>query len=230
MATVLITGANRGIGLALAEAFVQRGDRVIAAVRDPFRVPDFLKTATREQMVLVGMDVADPRSVQRAAASVKEPVDVLINNAGISGHRAASTLDMDIEDFLNTLSVNTLGPLRVARAFLPHLRKSTRGRILNISTQMGSLTYAAASKSDRMAYRASKTALNKVMQGMATDLKADNIAVAVAHPGWVKTDMGGQAADLTVAESAAGLVKLVDAMTLDNTGQFFRWDGTIHPW
>jgi NAD(P)-dependent dehydrogenase (short-subunit alcohol dehydrogenase family) len=230
MNTVLITGANRGIGLALAEAFVQRGDRVIAAVRDPFRVPDFLKTAPREQMILIGMDVADARSVERAAASVKEPIDVVINNAGISGHRADSTLDMDIEDFLNTLSVNTLGPLRVARAFLPHLRQSERGRILNISTQMASLTYASAFKSDRMAYRASKTALNKVMQGMATDLKADNIAVALAHPGWVKTDMGGQAADLKVAESAAGLLKLIDSLTLDHTGQFFRWDGTIHPW
>jgi NAD(P)-dependent dehydrogenase (short-subunit alcohol dehydrogenase family) len=230
MATVLITGANRGIGLALAELLVQRGDRVIAAVRDPFRVPDLLKTAPREQMVLVGMDVADPRSVARAAESIKEPVDVLVNNAGISGHRSSTTLDMEIEDFLNTVSVNTLGPLRVARAFLPHLRQSSHARILNISTQMGSLTYGGAGQSDRMAYRASKTALNKIMQGMATDLKRESIAVALVHPGWVKTDMGGSAADLTAAQSAAGLAKLIDDLTVAQTGSFFRWDGTIHPW
>jgi NAD(P)-dependent dehydrogenase (short-subunit alcohol dehydrogenase family) len=230
MTTVLITGANRGIGLALAMAFVARGDRVIATVRDPFNVPDFLKTAPREQMILIGMEVTDTRSVSRAADAIREPVDVLINNAGISGQRSASTLDMDLDDFARTVAVNTLGPLRVARAFLPHLKKSDNGRILNISTQMGSLTYSGAGLSDRMAYRASKTALNKIMQGLATDLKPEGIVVALAHPGWVRTDMGGSAADLSTEESAAGLMALVDRLTLADTGHFFRWDGTIHPW
>jgi NAD(P)-dependent dehydrogenase (short-subunit alcohol dehydrogenase family) len=230
MTTCLITGANRGIGLAMASALIARGDRVIAAVRDPFKVPELLRTAPRENCMLIGMDVADQRSVARAAASVNEPVDVLVNNAGITGNRSESTLDMDVEDFLNTLSVNTLGPLRVTRAFLPHLRRSKAGKILNISTQMGSLTYPSAPQSDRMAYRASKTALNKVMQGLAGDLKPENITVIVAHPGWVQTDMGGSGADLTPRESAEALIALVDGLTMKDTGQFFRWNGTIHPW
>ncbi|MGL4637323.1 MAG: SDR family oxidoreductase [Beijerinckiaceae bacterium] len=230
MTTYLITGANRGIGLALAEVLIARGDRVIAAVRDPFKVPELLRMAPKDQAMIIGMDIADDRSVTRAAVSVKEPVDVLINNAGILGQTSDTTLDVDLQAFQTTLAVNTIGPLRVAQAFLPHLRQGKAPRILNISTQMGSLTYANASSSRRIAYSASKAALNKVMQGMATDLKPAGIIVALAHPGWVKTDMGGDGADITPAESAAGLVALLDRLEMTQTGQFFRWDGTVHPW
>jgi NAD(P)-dependent dehydrogenase (short-subunit alcohol dehydrogenase family) len=230
MATILITGANRGIGYAMTEALLKRGDRVIATVRDPFHVPDLLKTAPRDQMILLGMEVTDQRSVDRAAASVKEPIDILINNAGVLGQLSESTLDMDLNSFMQTMQVNTLGPMRVSLAFLPHLKRSENARILTISTQMASLTYAQASNSDRMAYRASKAALNKIMQGMASDFVKEGVSVALVHPGWVKTDMGGEQADITPQESATGILALLDKLTMKDTGHFFRWDGTTHPW
>jgi NAD(P)-dependent dehydrogenase (short-subunit alcohol dehydrogenase family) len=227
MTTILITGANRGIGLALAETFIARGDRVIATMRDPFRLPDLLKTAPRALCAVIGMEVTDQRSVDRAAASVKEPIDVLINNAGVYGSRTDSSLEVDLGTFAEVLAVNTLAPIRVARAFLPQLKQSKAPRILTISSQMGALSGSA---SGSIAYRTSKAAVNKAMQVVASDLRADGIAVAVAHPGWVQTDMGGGGADLTAQESARGLIALIDRLTLKETGQFFRWDGTIHPW
>jgi NAD(P)-dependent dehydrogenase (short-subunit alcohol dehydrogenase family) len=227
MTTILITGANRGIGLALAETFIARGDRVIATMRDPFRLPDLLKTAPRALCAVIGMEVTDQRSVDRAAASVKEPIDVLINNAGVYGSRTDSSLEVDLGTFAEVLAVNTLAPIRVARAFLPQLRQSKAPRILTISSQMGALSGSA---SGSIAYRTSKAAVNKAMQVVASDLSADGIAVAVAHPGWVQTDMGGGGADLTAEQSARGLIALIDRLTLKETGQFFRWDGTTHPW
>jgi NAD(P)-dependent dehydrogenase (short-subunit alcohol dehydrogenase family) len=228
MTTFLITGANRGIGLAMAEALIARGDRVIAAVRDPFRVPDVLKTAAKEHCVIVGMDVGDQRSVDRAAAAITEPVDVLVNNAGVNPPGRSSATNADLLELMQVLAVNTVAPLRVAQAFLPHLRRSATPRIVTVSSQMGSLT--TANSNGAMAYRTSKAAVNKVMQCLATDVKADNIAVVVVHPGWVRTDMGGSAADLSPEESAAGLIALADGLTIRDTGQFFRWNGTVHPW
>jgi NAD(P)-dependent dehydrogenase (short-subunit alcohol dehydrogenase family) len=228
MTTFLLTGANRGIGLAMAAALIGRGDRVIAAVRDPFKLPDLLKTAAREHCIVIGMDVADQRSVDRAAASIKEPVDVLVNNAGFNPPGRSNAITADLAAFTRTLEVNTIAPLRVAQAFLPQLRQSKNGRMLTVSSQMGALT--TANSSGAMAYRASKTAVNKVMQCLASDLRSENIPVVVAHPGWVRTDMGGGGADLSPEDSAAGLITLIDGLTMKDTGLFFRWNGTIHPW
>lgn len=227
MTTVLITGANRGIGLALASAYIARGDRVIAMVRDPFRVPDILKTAPREHAVIIGMEVTDERSVLRAAASLKEPIDILINNAGTKGPERQTAVDMDFAGFAQVLAVNTVAPLRVAQAFLAHLKQSRNPRILTVSSQMGALSGA---RDGTVAYRASKAAVNKIMQCLAFELKSEGITVCVAHPGWVRTDMGGAGADISTTESAAGLVALLDRLTLEETGQFFRHDGSIHPW
>jgi NAD(P)-dependent dehydrogenase (short-subunit alcohol dehydrogenase family) len=227
MTTFLITGANRGIGYAMVEALIRRGDRVIATVRDPFKLPELLRTAPREQMVVIGMDVRDERAVARAASSLGEPVDVLINNAGIMGPDRADTLDVDLAAFAEVLAVNTIAPLRVARAFLPQLKQSASPRIMTISSQMGALS---GSSTGAVAYRTSKAAVNKAMQCLATDLKPQGVAVCVVHPGWVQTEMGGASADITPEESAAGLLGVVDRLTMAETGQFFRWNGTIHPW
>ncbi|MBF9233614.1 SDR family oxidoreductase [Microvirga alba] len=227
MGTYLITGIGRGIGQELTRILLSRGDRVIGTVRDPGQVPAeweaFVKNGRLE---LLKLDVRDEASIADAASRVNEPVDVLINNAGIIGPDRQSTLNMDFEGFLDTLRVNTLGPLRVVQAFLPQLRRSPQAKIVTISSRMGSLSYA---KSDRIAYRASKAAVNKVMQGLATDLAVDGIAAIAVHPGWVQTDMGGSGADISVQQSAAGLVKLVDRLTLKETGGFFDWQGDAIP-
>jgi len=205
---ILITGANRGIGKALVAAAVGAGHSPISATR-PGQGGDVI------------FDATDHAAARRAAAEVG-PIDALINNAGIIGPENQSTLDMDFDGFRQTLEVNTLAPLAVAQAFLPNLRAGQAPRILSISSQMGWMGYA---KSDRIAYRASKAALNKVMQGLATDLAGDGIPVALVDPGWVRTDMGGSEADEDPAEVAAGILALTHTLTLEQTGWFFTWRG-----
>lgn len=227
MGTYLVTGTGRGIGQELARVLIARGERVIGTVREPDRERGKWAAPFAEgRLSLLPMDVREGESVARAAASLNEPIDVLVNNAGIIGPDRQSTLDMDFDGFLETLRVNTLGPLRVAQAFLPHLRRAKAPKIVTISSRMGSLSHA---KSDRIAYRASKAAVNKVMQGLATDLQAEGVVAVSVHPGWVRTDMGGSAADISVQDSAAGLVRLIDGLTMDDTGGFFDWNGERLP-
>lgn len=223
MGTILITGAGRGIGRELVRVLLARGERVIATVRDAARVPpEWVGYRESGQLVVLSLDVRDGRSGAEAAKAVSGPIDVLINNAGIIGPERQSTLDMDFDGFLDTLAVNTLGPLRVVQAFLPHLRRAPSAKIVTVSSRMGSLSHA---KSDHIAYRASKAAVNKVMQGLATDLREEGITVVSVHPGWVRTDMGGSGADISVEESATGLLRLIDRLTLSDTGGFFDWQG-----
>ncbi|MBX3218156.1 MAG: SDR family oxidoreductase [Labilithrix sp.] len=220
MSTFLVTGCGRGVGLALTKALLARGDRVIGSLRGG-EAP-----LTHERFELVRFDVRDRAAILAAASSVRGPVDVLVNNAGIIGPRTPA-LAMDFDAFAETLDINVLGALRVVQAFLPHLREAPEAKVLTISSQLGSMAYPG---SDRIAYRASKAALNKLMQGLALDLAADGIAVLTAHPGWVRTDMGGAGADIAPDESAAGLLALVDRLTLETTGRFLDWDGSPRPW
>jgi NAD(P)-dependent dehydrogenase (short-subunit alcohol dehydrogenase family) len=225
--TYLITGIGRGIGQELARVLLHRGERVIGTLRGLKQTsPEWGEFIASGQLKLFELDIRDSASIRRAASSIVEPVDVLINNAGIIGPQRQSTMDMDFDGFLETLNVNTLGPLRIVQAFLPHLRRSRAARIVTISSRMGSLSYA---KSDQIAYRASKAAVNKVVQGLATDLRDEGIAAIAVHPGWVRTDMGGSGADISVQESAEGLVRLIDRLKLDDTGGFFDWRGEQLP-
>ncbi len=219
MTTLLITGVARGIGRELALQALAKGWRVFGSVRNAGEAPVGVG-----EMVF---DVTDHAVVRAAAAAFDETIDVLINNAGIIGPTRQSTLDMDFDGFAQTLAVNTIAPLVVTQAFLPQLKRSNHPRVLTVSSQMGSMSYA---KSDRIAYRASKAAVNKVMQGLATDLAPAGIAVAALHPGWVRTDMGGKGADIAPAESAAGILAIAEQLTLATTGRFLNWDGSERPW
>jgi NAD(P)-dependent dehydrogenase (short-subunit alcohol dehydrogenase family) len=231
MSTILITGANRGIGFELTRQMTERGESVIATCRAPAEAAELRSLADAHPTTLniVQLTVTNPASIAAAKASVSQKaIDVLVNNAGIIGPKRQSTLDMDFDGWLETFDVNTLGPLRVLQAFLPNLERSAWPRVLTITSRMGSLTASPAT--DRIAYRASKAALNRTMLAVAGDLKSRNIAVAVAHPGWVQTDMGGQMAALTPAASAAGLIEVIDRMTLSNTPRFFDHDGSTISW
>lgn len=234
MSTYLITGANRGIGLALAREVLQNGHTVLATARDPAGAVDLQAMATRNpgRITVLKLDVADPASITRLGETLKShlgdgAIDVLVNNAGIIGPARQSTLDMDFDGFLSTLQVNTIAPLRVAQMALPFLRRSAQARILTISSAMGSMSHQ---RSDRIAYRTSKAAVNKVMQALASDLAPSGIAVAVAHPGWVRTDMGGQGADISAPDSARGLSLVIDGLSMNRTGSFFNYDGSIVQW
>ncbi|TBW38725.1 SDR family oxidoreductase [Siculibacillus lacustris] len=230
MATILITGANRGIGLALVECFAARGDRVIATARDPSTVEGLAAVVSRfpDLVEVHALEVTDPVSIAALAARLDDrPLDVLINNAGVIGPQRQSSLDMDFAGWLDTFRVNTLAPLAVAQALLPALRRGDHAKILTVSTAMGSM---AAKGSDRVAYRSSKAAVNKVMQCLATDLRGEGIAVAVCHPGWVKTEMGGDGAELTPEMSATGITRIVDRMSIGHSPAFHVWDGTTMQW
>ncbi|MEI8144064.1 MAG: SDR family oxidoreductase [Alphaproteobacteria bacterium] len=233
MRTTLVTGANRGIGLALVKTLLSRGDKVIATSRDPGGAIELTKLASGSSLTVLPLAVTDAASVAAFATAVETLVgskglDVLINNAGIIGPRIGTAAEpMDFEAFAETLAVNTLGPLRVTQALLPLLRRAKGAKVLTISSAMGSMSH---SRSDRIAYRASKAAVNKVMQGLASDLAAEGIAVAVAHPGWVRTDMGGSGADISPDESARGLSGVIDALKPNPAGAFFNWSGEALPW
>jgi NAD(P)-dependent dehydrogenase (short-subunit alcohol dehydrogenase family) len=226
MTTILITGAARGIGRALCEDALRRGWAVIGSVRDA-AAAKALEAEFGPRFQALVFDVTDAPAIARAAASLDTPLDILINNAGIIGPDRQSALEMDFDGLRQTLEVNTLAPLRVSQAFLPHLKRSAKPRILTISSNMGSLSYA---KSDHLAYRISKAAVNKAMQGLATDLKRQGVAVAVLHPGWVRTDMGGAGADISPAASAKGILDVAEGLTIEGSGRFLSYDGREMAW
>lgn len=230
MKTVLITGANRGIGLELTRERVAQGDQVLACARKPADAAMLQALAANHRAALsvIPLNVADATSVFALCNAVGErPLDVLVANAGIIGPERQSTLDMDYEGWAETFAVNAMGPLRVAQALLPNLRRSENALVMIVSSQMGSM---ASSSSDRLAYRASKAAANKVAQALAHDFKPMGIAVVAVHPGWVRTDMGGAQAPLAPAESARGLSRLIDETGMAHTGRFLNVDGAELRW
>lgn len=222
MARVLVTGAGRGIGAALVREGLARGHQMMASIRredDASSLPDGVE--------VLQFDVTNHEAIGEVAAQLDGPIDVLVNNAGVIGPDRQATLDMDFEGFRQTLEINTIAPLAVTQAFLPHLKRSKEAKIVMISSQMGRLTYQ---KSDRIAYRASKAALNKVMQGLATDLFAAAIAVQSLDPGWARTDMGGADADISAQESAVGLMDRIEELTMAKTGTFVNYAGETIGW
>ena len=230
MSNVLITGANRGIGLELARCYAGNGDTVFACCRSPEEASDLiaLKNEHDNNVQIFPLDVTDPDSISGLKAILDEmPIDILINNAGIIGPENQSTWNMDFDGFIETLNINTLSPLRILQAFLDNLKASTSPKAITISSRMGSFT---STNTNQIAYRASKAAVNRVMFAAAADLKKDGITVAVMHPGWVRTDMGGPGADISPTQSGAGLFKVIENLQIYNSGGYFDWDGSDIKW
>ena len=236
METVLITGANRGIGLELVKILLQDGRRVIATCRDPESavdlrglVSDMGTDATSDATLdIQQLEVTDSNSIDALRAKLSGvQIDVLINNAGVKGSEHQSLKHMDVDAWRHTFEVNTIAPFQVSMALLENLKLSSRPRIITVSSQMGALSRAG---SGVYAYRSTKAAVNKVMQLMAKDLDSEGIIVCPIHPGWVQTDMGGASADITVNESASGIVALMDSLTKEQSGRFWNWNGEEHPW
>ena len=231
LSTVLITGANRGIGLELVKTYFKAGTwRILACCRAPEHAEELssIAKASNGKIIVHKLDVTDARSVADFYAAIKgDRLDVLINNAGIMGGDRQSAFDMDYEQWIEVFKVNTMAPLRIAQAVIDNLRSSKNPKIVTISSQMGALALKGRGV---YAYRASKAAVNKVMQTLALDLAEENITVTLIHPGWVQTDMGGKAADISVQESAKGIYELIFSLTLNDSGRFFKWTGEEHPW
>lgn len=225
MTTILITGAGRGIGFELARQSAQMGWNVLGSVRSVEAQKELAEKLP--EMTVLNFDVTDHDAIEKVSSALHSPIDVLVNNAGIIGPDVQSTLDMDFEGFAKTMATNVFAPLKIAQVFLPLLKQGSNPRMVNISSKMGRMEFDA---SDRIAYRASKSALNKVTQGLATDLKSDGITCVAMHPGWVQTDMGSSAADVTPNASAAGILEVIQSLKIEDTGKFIDWDGTSRSW
>lgn len=212
--TVLITGASRGIGAGLADHYRAAGHDVIGTSRSP--------------VAEITLDVARPADhTAMAQALGNRSIDLLICNAGVyldKGDRLETGYGADL--WASSFATNVTGVFLTVQALLPHLRRAKAGRIAIISSQMGSSERAPGGS---YIYRASKAAVTNLGRNLATDLKPEGIAVGVYHPGWVRTDMGGDSAEITPQEAVRGLAARFDALSLDSTGCFETWDGRAHP-
>ena len=225
----VVTGANRGIGLELTRRLLERGDTVVAGCRAPGRAEalNAFAAAHPGRCTVAALDVTSDASVAAFAASLEgRPIDVLVNNAGVSGG-AQSIDEMDYAGWEQALAVNTLGPFRATVALLPSLRRAERPRVVTVSSLMGSLSGRSTGS---YAYRSSKAAVNKVMQVLSVELAPSGVIVVPVHPGWVRTDMGGPHAPLSVEESVAGLIDVIDGLEPEHSGRFLDWRGKKLPW
>jgi NAD(P)-dependent dehydrogenase (short-subunit alcohol dehydrogenase family) len=230
MTTTLITGANRGIGLALARQYTEAGDRVFATCRSPADAHDLnsLAASSGGRLTVHGLDVGDGASIAACAKAVGDtPIDILINNAGILGGKSQTLESIDFDAWIDAFKVMTIGPFRMVQTFLPNLKAAAAPKVMTVTSQLAASTWPFGGS---YAYSSAKAGVNKVMQTLAKDLKAQNITVAMIHPGWVKTDMGGDGADITAEESATGIRSVIAGLTPETSGKFYKWNGDIHPW
>ena len=230
MATYVVTGANRGIGLELVAQLVAQGHHVLATARQPERAEALsaLTSAHPGQLEILALDVSDPASITAFGQAVGDrPVDVLINNAGVL-LRGGGPGELDYEKIELTFRINTLGPLRVTEALLPALRAAAQPVIANITSQMGSI--ADNTSGGAYSYRISKAALNMAIRSLSLDLGRQGMVALVLHPGWVQTDMGGPNAKITTAQSVTGMLSTIQRATAEHAGKFWSWDGTELPW
>jgi NAD(P)-dependent dehydrogenase (short-subunit alcohol dehydrogenase family) len=227
MPTALITGANRGIGLRFARRYGADGWRVLATCRNPNTAGEL--SEVEGDLQIEALDVTDQQRVDDLAESLGgEAIDVLINNAGIAARNSGTFGELDPYAWSQGFRVNTIAPLLIAQAFVEHVAASDRRKMAFVTSRLGSI--ALNEDGGRYAYRSSKAALNMACKSLAADLAPRGITVAVFHPGWVRTDMGGPGAPVTPEDSAAGMCKVIEGLTLADSGGFFDYDGDRVPW
>lgn len=228
MPSVLITGANRGLGLEFAKQYEADGWRVYACCRKPDAASDLNALAASDRVSVHALDIGDHEAIDALAKELDGvAIDVLLNNAGAFGDRAGFG-NSDYETWSRMFRVNSLGPMKVAEAFVDHVAKSERKVIANVTSKMGSI--GDNTSGSYYIYRSTKAALNMITKSLALDLSGRGISVCVLHPGWVKTDMGGMGAPLEPTESISGMRGVLNGMSLEKSGGFFNYDGADIPW
>jgi len=242
MRNILVTGASRGLGLEFTRQYLERGERVFAGSRAPDQARELakLKTVHREKLVILPLDVADEKSIDRSHAVVQSEIDtlhLLINNAGIYGsggkvgeteRRTEQLGELNLEDGLKVLRVNALAPLLIAQRYLDLLRKADHAKIVGISSGYGSIS--ANTTGFPYYYSASKAALNMSMRSLAADAAKWGIITVLLDPGWVRTDMGGSEAPISAQQSVKGMVQVIDSLSSKNSSSFLDWHGKEQPW
>ncbi len=228
--TILITGANRGIGLELTRQFSEDGWQVLACCRSPEDAEDLKVLAAEYPAVeMFLLDVTNYDQLAALSSQLKDrPIDILLSNAGIYGPRGVSFGEVDAVAWRQVLEVNTIAPLMLAQAFIEQVAISRQKLVAMISSKMGSIADNGSGGS--YIYRTSKTAVNQVVKSIANDVEGRGISAISLHPGWVRTEMGGLNGEIEVNESVAGLKQVLTGAGLVQSGQFFNFDGSVIPW
>ncbi|MEI8573658.1 SDR family oxidoreductase [Methylomonas sp. EFPC1] len=231
MQTVLITGANRGLGLEFCRQYAAADYQVIAACRKPDQAEHLAALAKQYSHIQIEtLDVADFNQIDALASKLADcKIDVLLNNAGVYGDQAGRGLgQLDYQTWENVLAVNVMAPLKLAEAFLPQVQRGDKRLIVALSSLMGSMTDNTSGGS--ILYRSSKAALNAALKSLSIDLRPSSIGVLILHPGWVRTDMGGPNGLIDVEESVSGMRKVIANFSLADSGSFVKYDGSALPW
>ena len=228
--TILITGANRGIGLELTRQFSEDGWQVLACCRSPEDAEDLKVLAAEYPAVeMFLLDVTNYDQLAALSSQLKDrPIDILLSNAGIYGPRGVSFGEVDAVAWRQVLEVNTIAPLMLAQAFIEQVAISRQKLLAMLSSKMGSIADNGSGGS--YIYRTSKTAVNQVVKSIANDVEGRGISAISLHPGWVRTEMGGPNGEIDVNESVAGLKQVLTGAGLAQSGQFFNFDGAVIPW
>jgi NAD(P)-dependent dehydrogenase (short-subunit alcohol dehydrogenase family) len=229
---VLVTGANRGLGLELTRQCLTRGDYVFAGCRKPARAAALQSLATlyEGRLTLLVLDVTDEETLDASREIVSartEALDLLFNNAAIHPGDEAIT-DLNAETLIHTFRVNAVGPMIVARCYLDLLNAADPAKIINISSEAGSISRMQHHRG--YAYYASKAALNMLTRALAWEKKLSGVIAVAIHPGWVRTDMGGDHAPLSPVDSVAGILRVVDGLDSASSGRFYTYEGDQYPW
>ena len=230
---IVITGASRGIGLEMARILIAQGHFVYGAVRNPDGATDLQAAGPAG---ILKLDIGDMESINNFCNELAETIDsldILVNNAGITSNdlgadrRQCNPWQIDPQVVLEETRINALGPMMITRGLVDLLESGDNPVVLNTSSQLGSMVIGAMMPFD-VAYNVSKAAVNMITVMSASTNK--NICFVTLHPGWVKTDMGTDAAELEVPEAAGAIVDSLLSLTIEDSGRFIRWDGTDHPW
>jgi NAD(P)-dependent dehydrogenase (short-subunit alcohol dehydrogenase family) len=230
MPTVLITGANRGLGIEFCRQFAKANWTVIACCRTPDSATELRRLCEHTTLQIEELDVSNFEQINTLSNKLSDlKIDVLINNAGIyQDTKQTSFGSLDYKAWAHSLQVNMIAPVKLAEAFFHQIIHSDKRLIVNISSLMGSI--ADNSSGGSLLYRSSKAALNAAMKSLSIDLKHHTIGILTLHPGWVLTDMGGANALITATESVTGMRQVIESFSLTQTGCFVRYDGKPMPW
>ncbi|NOI30799.1 SDR family oxidoreductase [Vibrio coralliilyticus] len=226
MKTVLITGANRGIGLSLVKNYLAQGWQVHATYRSEKSSQDLLELEG-DNLTCHPLDVTDYQGLSEFANALPA-LDVLINNAGYYGPKGYGFGNTDIDEWRKVLEINTIAPLKLVEALFPNLQRGQLKKIACLSSKVGSMTENTSGGG--YIYRSSKAALNSVVKSLSNDLSSQGFTVLALHPGWVQTEMGGPNALIDTQTSAAGLVEVIESADISRSGEFINYDGTPLPW
>ena len=228
--TILITGANRGIGLELTEQFAEDGWQVLACCRNPADAGQLQALIERGlDIELHALDVTDYEQMATLASQLdKRPIDILLSNAGIYGSKGVGFGEVEAQEWRQVLEVNTIAPLMLVQAFVEQVAASQQKLVAVISSKVGSI--ADNSGGGGYVYRSSKTAVNQVAKSLSIDLADREISVISLHPGWVQTEMGGPNAEISTHESVSGLKNILQSAGRAQSGQFIEFNGDRIPW